>query len=220
MGPSSALCKAILQHRLFWIWWGPWGHSRASMAGANGRSGGRRAGAGRKPGATQIKMPESKGIKKASKSGLSPPDANVKKLTTFFAPTPAAAAAVATKNVRAPPSTPGPQTSCLWHCCLVPLASAHASSPLPVCSAPVTARSCDHSPGDGAQRRAAWHLGGDNQDEASVGGGGAAACVLLWQQQQLLLQEARGRGACAGRGLLGGRPWWAVGGCGARQRRA
>ena len=59
----------------------------ASMAGAKGRSGGRRAGAGRKPGATQIKMPESKGIKKASKSGQSPPDANIKKLTAFFSTT-------------------------------------------------------------------------------------------------------------------------------------
>ena len=220
MGPSSALYKAILQHRLFWIWWGPWGHSRASMAGGKGRSGGRRAGAGRKPGATQIKMPESKGIKKTSKSGQSTPDANVEKLTAFFSRTSAAPAAAAAEKVRAMPSVPGPQPSCLWHFCLWALASAHSSSPLPLCSAPVTARSCDHGPGDGAQRRAAWHLGGDNQDEASVGGGGAAACVLLWQQQQLLLQEARGRGACAGRGLLGGRPWWAVGGCGARQRRA
>jgi hypothetical protein len=145
MGPSSALCKAILQHRLCWVWWGPWGLFQRAMAGVKGRSGGRRAGAGRRPSATQIKMPKSKGINKASKSGLSPPDANATKLTTFFAPAPAAAAAVAAENVRAPPSIAGSQTSCLRHCCLLPLASAHSSSPLFMCFAPVTARSCDHA---------------------------------------------------------------------------
>ena len=220
MGPSSALYKAILQHRLFWIWWGPWGHSRS----LDGRSQGqvRRAAGRRWPQARRDadQYARVEGHTKTSKSGQSTPDANVEKLTAFFSRTSAAPAAAAAEKVRAMPSVPGPQPSCLWHFCLWALASAHSSSPLPLCSAPVTARSCDHSPGDGAQRRAAWHLGGDNQDEASVGGGGAAACVLLWQQQQLLLQEARGRGACAGRGLLGGRPWWAVGGCGAQQRRA
>ena len=56
------------------------------MAGAKGRSGGRRAaGAGRKPGATtQIKMPKSKGINEASTSGRWPPDANATKLVTVF----------------------------------------------------------------------------------------------------------------------------------------
>ena len=53
------------------------------MAGAKGRPGGRRSGAGRKPGATPVKVPTSKGIKKASNSGQSPPDVKIKKLPAF-----------------------------------------------------------------------------------------------------------------------------------------
>ena len=55
------------------------------MVGTPGCSGGYRPGAGRKPGATQIKSkPKSKGIKKASKKDDEPPDASCKKLTAFF----------------------------------------------------------------------------------------------------------------------------------------
>ena len=72
--------------------------SQRGMVGTQGCSGGRRPGAGRKPGSTQIKNTKSKGIKKASKSGQAPPDANIKKLTAFFSIPPAAAAAGDSKN--------------------------------------------------------------------------------------------------------------------------
>ena len=81
----------------------------ASMAGAKGRSGGRRSGAGRKPGATQVKVPTSKGIKKASNSGQSPPDVKIKKLTAFFSRTPAAPAAAAPKMYAHRPRSQGPK---------------------------------------------------------------------------------------------------------------
>ena len=133
---SSALYKAILQPRLFWVWWGPWGLSQRAMAGVRGRSGGRRAGAGRRPSATQIKKPTSKGIQKALKSGQSTPDANVKKLTAFFSTTSAAPAAAPPENVRTLPSTPGPQPSCLL--ALLPLGlglgSLELTPPLVLCS--------------------------------------------------------------------------------------
>ena len=83
--------------------------------------------------------------RRASKSPPRPrdsslPDVSTKKLTAFFAPTerrqqlqPATP-----KIVSAPPSPEGTQSSCLWHCCLLPFASVHSSSLLPLCSAPVT----------------------------------------------------------------------------------
>jgi hypothetical protein len=99
MGPSSALYKAILQPSFFGFGGVREGHSPSfSMAGVQGRSGGRRPGAGRRPSATQIKVPKPKGIKKPSKpQDSSLPDVSTKKLTAFFAPTPAAAAAATPK---------------------------------------------------------------------------------------------------------------------------
>ena len=71
------------------------------MAGTKGCSGGYRPGAGRKPGAAQIK---SKGIKKASKKhDEPPPDLSSKKLTSFFSKQPAAGGAAAENMVRATP---------------------------------------------------------------------------------------------------------------------
>jgi hypothetical protein len=161
-------------------------------------SGGWRPGAGRRASATQVKLPKSKGVKKASKTrDLSPPDANATKLTTFFAPTPAAAAATAAENVRAPPSLTGSQTACLRHCCPLPFASAHSSSPLFMCFAPVTARSCDHGRGRRAAARHATAPRRRRLGRASVAGGGAAAC--LPPRQRLLLLLPAGARACAGR---------------------
>ena len=58
------------------------------MVGVKGRSGGRRAGTGRRPGAKQIKSkPKSNGISKAlpTKDEGSPKTSSLKKLTSFFA---------------------------------------------------------------------------------------------------------------------------------------
>ena len=58
----------------------------SSMTGVKGRSGGWRPGAGRKPGATQVKKKsKSVGIKKATKTGVpTVPVAHGNKLTAFF----------------------------------------------------------------------------------------------------------------------------------------
>ena len=75
------------------------------MAGTKGCSGGYRPGAGRKPGATQIKSkPKSKGIKKDSKKNDEPPpDLSSKKLTSFFSKKPAAGGAAVENMVCATP---------------------------------------------------------------------------------------------------------------------
>ena len=64
------------------------------MMGKKGCSGGRRLGAGRKPGSTQLKKPKFKGAKRATSKGHeSTPDVNTKELTAFFSRKPAATSA-------------------------------------------------------------------------------------------------------------------------------
>ena len=59
------------------------------MAGVKGRSGGSRAGSGRKPGSTTRKM-KFKGVKKATKKAEQPTTVvQVNKITAFFAEQPA-----------------------------------------------------------------------------------------------------------------------------------
>ena len=66
------------------------------MVGRPGRSGGRRLGAGRKPGSTQLKKPKLKGAMRATSKGHeSPPEVKTKELTAFFSRKPAAASRAA-----------------------------------------------------------------------------------------------------------------------------
>ena len=119
MGPKWLLSEAILQSASFGFRGVHGGHS-ASMAGAKGRSDGRRAaGAGRKPGATtQIKMPKSKGINKASTSGRWPLDANATKLVTVFFDNASSCAAVWLQKMCVHrPRSRGPKPRGFhWHC--------------------------------------------------------------------------------------------------------
>ena len=110
MGPKWFIEQVILLPSLFWIRTPPRDPSTVIMVGKPGRSGGYRPGAGRRPGATQIKSnAKSKGIKKATKKKDDDPpdDHSCKKMTSFFLKQPAAGAAAA-GNVHA---TPLPATS-------------------------------------------------------------------------------------------------------------